>query len=223
LRVLYRCCTLAEQAPLTPATFSFVHPLITQIVLKGGIEPEDADTALEQLTLVLNLLGYQVGEGASCLNSDKYPGLLICTVHAVSNTAYPRLGMMRDVTRVLSSHLQLAKESTSLLISIGESTHMNATREELEFLLKSILVEESHARNAVLQALQVSHYPKRTSAISDALTKPFDLTDFDWSPALLVACHDSDTQNARLARHIWDDNGLDVVESYMEPLFQLLC
>lgn len=62
---------------------------------------------------------------------------------------------MADVTRVLSNHLQLAKESASLLIDMGEGIHLNTTPEEIDFLLKSTLVEESHARNAVLQALQV--------------------------------------------------------------------
>jgi hypothetical protein len=38
----------------------------------------------------------------------------------------------------------------------------------------------------------------------------------------LVACHDSDAQNARLARHIWDDNGLDVVEVYASALLKFL-
>jgi hypothetical protein len=52
--------------------------------------------------------------------------------------------------------------------------------------------------------------------------QPFDLTDFDWSPELLIACHDSDEPNARLARHIWEDNGLDVVEVYAPALLKLL-
>jgi hypothetical protein len=52
--------------------------------------------------------------------------------------------------------------------------------------------------------------------------QPFDLTDFDWSPELLIACHDSDAPNARLARHIWEDNGLDVVEVYAPALLKLL-
>jgi hypothetical protein len=38
----------------------------------------------------------------------------------------------------------------------------------------------------------------------------------------LVACHDTDAQNARLARHIWDDNGLDVVEVYAPALLKFL-
>jgi hypothetical protein len=48
------------------------------------------------------------------------------------------------------------------------------------------------------------------------------LTDLDWSPELHIACHDEDEQNARLARHIWEDNGLDVPESFLDYLLEYL-
>jgi hypothetical protein len=53
-------------------------------------------------------------------------------------------------------------------------------------------------------------------------TQPFDLTDLDWSPALWIACHDDDEQNARLARRSWEDNGLDVPESFLPELLRFL-
>jgi len=52
--------------------------------------------------------------------------------------------------------------------------------------------------------------------------QPFDLTDMDWSPELLIASHDDDEQNARLARHVWDDNGLDVPEAFLADLLNFL-
>lgn len=52
--------------------------------------------------------------------------------------------------------------------------------------------------------------------------QPFDLTDFDWSSELWIASHDDDEQNARLAEHVWEDNGLDVPESYLEHLLPFL-
>lgn len=53
-------------------------------------------------------------------------------------------------------------------------------------------------------------------------TQPFDLIDLDWSPELWIASHDDDEQNARLAQHVWDDNGLDVPEKYLEDLLPFL-
>ncbi len=52
--------------------------------------------------------------------------------------------------------------------------------------------------------------------------QPFDLTDFDWSPELWIAYHDEDEQNARLATHIWEDNGLDVPETFLQDLLPYL-
>lgn len=44
----------------------------------------------------------------------------------------------------------------------------------------------------------------------------------DWSPELWIACHDDDEQNARLARHAWEDNGLDVPENFLDSLVEYL-
>jgi hypothetical protein len=44
----------------------------------------------------------------------------------------------------------------------------------------------------------------------------------DWSPELWIACHDDDEQNARLARHAWEDNGLDVPENFLPNLLNFL-
>ena len=54
------------------------------------------------------------------------------------------------------------------------------------------------------------------------MQQPFDLTDLDWSPELWIACHDDDEQNARLARHAWEDNGLDVPEKFLDSLLDFL-
>jgi hypothetical protein len=54
------------------------------------------------------------------------------------------------------------------------------------------------------------------------MSQPFDLTDMDWSAELWVACHDDDEQNARLARHLWDDNGFDVPETFLDDLLPFL-
>jgi hypothetical protein len=54
------------------------------------------------------------------------------------------------------------------------------------------------------------------------MLQPFDLTDMDWTPELWIVCHDEDEQNARLAEHLWEDNGLDVPEQFLNVLLQYL-
>jgi hypothetical protein len=53
-------------------------------------------------------------------------------------------------------------------------------------------------------------------------SQPFDLTDLEWTPELWIAYHDEDEQNARLAQHVWDDNGLDVPEGFLDELLVFL-
>lgn len=43
-----------------------------------------------------------------------------------------------------------------------------------------------------------------------------------WSPELLIASHDDDEQNARLAQHLWEDNGLDIPETFLPELVPFL-
>jgi hypothetical protein len=49
-----------------------------------------------------------------------------------------------------------------------------------------------------------------------------DLTDLDYSEELWMAAHDDDDQNASLASHVWEDNGLDIPESYLPSLLRYL-
>lgn len=52
--------------------------------------------------------------------------------------------------------------------------------------------------------------------------QPFDLTDLEWSPELLIAANDDDEQNTRLARFLWEDNGLDIPGAFLERLLPYL-
>lgn len=70
--------------------------------------------------------------------------------------------------------------------------------------------------------MSVQSYSQLKAKLFTSLSQPFDLTDLDWSLELLIACHDEDEQNARLARHLWEDNGLDVPEGFLDPLLQYL-
>ncbi|KAJ7115902.1 ARM repeat-containing protein [Mycena epipterygia] len=122
-----------------------------------------------------------------------------------SDIAFPRKQTMEILLHIIRQQPKLSKEGNSALIDLGEVAHANATRDELDVLLNGLLMQEVYVRNSCLQALQ-----------------PFDLTDLDWSPELWVACHDDDEQNGRLGRHLWEDNGLDVPEAFLEQLLPFL-
>ncbi|KAN0130768.1 ARM repeat-containing protein [Lactarius tabidus] len=184
-RVLHRLRSLSEQTPLDSATFSYVFPLVQQVIQKGGIRPGEEDDPLEQVALSLDIIKFHSGEYA--------------------DTAFPRPQILHGLLHSIRTQPKLSKEGSSALIDLGQAISHNATSEEITLLLDSTLVQEVYARNASLQALQ-----------------PLDLTESDWVPEVLVACHESDAQNARLARHIWEDNGLDVPDTYAPTLLKFL-
>ncbi|KAG2015263.1 translational activator GCN1 [Coprinopsis cinerea AmutBmut pab1-1] len=185
LRVLYRLRFLSEQAPLDAASYSYAFPLLQQVLVSGGLEAEDEEK-LEQVALALSIVKFHAGE--------------------FDNADLPRLQTLETIIHVVRSELRLNKEASSTLIELGESIQVNATKEEANVLIRASLAQESHARNAYLQALQ-----------------PFDLTEWDWSPELWIAYHDQDDeQNARLAQRLWEDNGLDVPESFLDDLIPYL-
>ncbi|CAE6418409.1 unnamed protein product [Rhizoctonia solani] len=122
-----------------------------------------------------------------------------------SDPAYPRIEAARSLIYIVGNVPKAAKSAVSALVDLGQSISANVTEEETNVLLRSTLAQEAYVRNACLQALQ-----------------PFDLTELDWSPEIWIACHDEDEQNARLARHLWDDNGLDVSSGYISELLPFL-
>ncbi|KAJ6581434.1 armadillo-type protein [Mycena capillaripes] len=122
-----------------------------------------------------------------------------------SDTAFPRKQTMKILLQIIRQQPKLSKEGSSALVDLGQVAHASASRDELDVLINGTLMQEVYVRNSCLQALQ-----------------PFDLTDLDWSPELWIACHDDDEQNGRLARHVWEDNGLDVPEVFLAQLLPFL-
>ena len=62
VRVLYRLHSVAEQTPFDAATFSYASPLLSQVLMKGGIELSEEDDPLEQIALVVNIIKFHCGE-----------------------------------------------------------------------------------------------------------------------------------------------------------------
>ncbi|GLB43526.1 putative ARM repeat-containing protein [Lyophyllum shimeji] len=122
-----------------------------------------------------------------------------------SNPAFPRVQTMEMLLHVIRQQPKLSKDASSALVDLGEAIHASVSPAELSVLVEGTLMQEVYVRNSCLQTLQ-----------------PFDLTDLDWSPELLIACHDEDEQNARLARHLWEDNGLDIPQEFLDTLIGYL-
>jgi hypothetical protein len=73
----------------------------------------------------------------------------------VSDVTYPRLQVLEDLLHTIRSQSSLSKDASSALIELGEAISSTATREDVTVLLRGLLTQEPHVRNACLQALQV--------------------------------------------------------------------
>jgi len=62
IRVLYQLRSLSEQGPFDAATFSYAFPLLSQILLIGGIPGEEEDDPLEQVAPALEIVKFHCGE-----------------------------------------------------------------------------------------------------------------------------------------------------------------
>lgn len=62
LRVLYRLRTLSEQTPFDSATYSYAYPLLSQVLITGGVGLTEEDDPLEQIMLSLQIVRFHCGE-----------------------------------------------------------------------------------------------------------------------------------------------------------------
>lgn len=113
--------------------------------------------------------------------------------------------MIGDLIATLAVYPTLSRTATGALTDMCEAMRATATRPEIDALLAGALTEEVYVRFACLQALQ-----------------PLDLTDLTFPVSLWIACHDLDDRNRQLAVAAWEENGLDVPESFLPELIPCL-
>ncbi|KAI5991791.1 armadillo-type protein [Pisolithus marmoratus] len=190
-----------------------LHALVLRVLYRlrtiSQQAPFDAATfsyAFPLLARVLHQGGIDVSEDDEVLEQIALV-LDIIRFHTseFSNINFPRKAAMEHLIHVIKLQPRLSKEASSVLVDLGEAIQATATYAEISVLIQGTLNQETHVRNSCLQAIQ-----------------PLDLTDLDWSPELWIACHDEDARNAHLANHVWEDNGLDVPEEFLEQLLPFL-
>ncbi|KAG6864935.1 hypothetical protein C0991_006286 [Blastosporella zonata] len=187
--------------------------LIIRVLLRLRSLSEQAPFDAATFSYAYPLLGQVLLQGGIAAKEEEEAleqvalALAIIKFHSgeFAKAAFPRVQTIEKLLHVIRQQPKLSKDASSVLVELGEAISATASQNELSVLLQGTLMQEVYVRNSCLQTLQ-----------------PFDLTDLDWSSELLVACHDEDEQNARLARHLWEDNGLDVPEHFLDTLLEYL-
>ena len=154
IRVLYRLRTLSEQVPFDAATYGYTSPLLSQILLKGGIALSEEDDPLEQIALSLDIIKFHCGE-CTCW---RFRSENVADFETVSDPTYPRVGTVRDLIHAIRHQPKLAKDASSALIDIGQAMQGNALRDEVTVLLGGTLYQEVYVRTSCLQTLQVCNF-----------------------------------------------------------------
>ena len=133
-RVLYRLRFAAEQRPFDPVTFSYVLPLLFQVLEKGGLGCSGNEDAESQVLLAFEFVNF----------------------HA-ETFSKPHLGRgevlrcLIDSMQRYSQHHRLIKDTLMDLCRFAKS---NIQPTESAILLKGCTVSDPTVRNAVLQILQ---------------------------------------------------------------------
>ncbi|WWD10197.1 hypothetical protein V865_008331 [Kwoniella europaea PYCC6329] len=216
-RMLAAAILRSHEAPLVAEDYleepvgELVTRLLHQIHFISEQTPLDS-TTYSLTSLLLTQVVSKGGVGTESPQSDEAQEQLILVVNIIAacvgeftNDAYPRLQTIRDLLHVIGTYSKLAKDAASALADLGAAIKDVATHAEISEMIAGTLSKDSNVRNAALQALQ-----------------PFDLTELDYSEELWIAIHDDDEQNANLALHIWEDNGLDLPETYLNSLLRYL-
>jgi hypothetical protein len=155
LRVLYRLRSISERQPFDSATFSYLFPLLGQVLTRGGVGVDGEDETLEQISLVLDVIKFHCAECESSI-TFRFGPQLKRVVLKVSDATFPRAKTIGVLLHVIRQQPRVAKEASSALIQLGEAISSASTRDEVDMLLHGLLHQETYVRNSCLQTLQVT-------------------------------------------------------------------
>lgn len=132
-RVLYRLRFNGEQRPFDVTSLSYMLPLMTIVLEKGGIERQTGEEADEQITLALEFIATH----ADSFSNHNLPRRDVCAL------------LVRSMQRY-NQHYRLLKDC---LTGICHAIAPDATEEEINVYLEGAIVPETSVRGACLQAI----------------------------------------------------------------------
>ncbi|WFD32601.1 translational activator of GCN4 [Malassezia sp. CBS 17886] len=202
VRVLYQLRFLADVQPLSVGAAGLVVPWLAELAAETrlcGDEGAD-DAAAERLQLILEVLAAHAG----CAGADAFP--LDDAVRALLALTHVPL-LAREAAGALSAY----GEALARLDAGGGRGGPDGGRggesggTALPLLLDAVLAEERGERSGALQCV-----------------RPLDLTELAFCAPLWLVRHDADTEVAAAARAVWEENALDVPETYVDALVPYL-
>lgn len=166
-RVLYRLRFITESRPLPPASFGFCFPVLYQVIEQGAIDCEKNDeSALEQVTMAIDIIGFHCIHGGSLM--------------------MPRKNMIDILLRSIKDYPMCSKAAKTYLVTLCEAMADSVTLDEINALFKGLLSSEVLVRSASLQALElldltdIDYSPELWVACHDENESNADLAKIQW-------------------------------------------
>ncbi|WFD44262.1 translational activator of GCN4 [Malassezia psittaci] len=122
--------------------------------------------------------------------------------------SFPRSEVLRALLRIINRFSMLAHEVVGALRAYGEAIARTTKGAGAlaQQLLDASLSDERRERDGALQCLA-----------------PMDLTEYDFSPALLLAMHaEDDSELQSTAQRIWEENAMEIPAGYATTLVAYL-
>ena len=113
---------------------------------------------------------------------------------------------MHVLIQALQNYPQHYKVIKDCLLDICRAMGQDLSISETEVLLRGAIVQQVQARSVVLQAIEAD----------------VDLTPFDFSEEIWLACHDDVEANTELAQAIWEENSLQAEAQRAESMLKYL-
>ncbi|CAD6505328.1 BgTH12-00819 [Blumeria graminis f. sp. triticale] len=177
-------------------------PLITRVLYRLRFSGEQRPFDNVSLIYILPLILLVLQNGGFGESDDADAQVVLCLeflsfhTDSCADIAVPR----EDVLSVLITSMQIYNQHYKILkdclADFCRCIAPNITRSEINILLRGSIVTQTPVRTAVLQSISAD----------------IDLTEFEFSDEIWLACHDDKEENARLGREIWDENGFELTE-----------
>ncbi|KAG2194137.1 hypothetical protein INT47_004207 [Mucor saturninus] len=215
-RVLFRLRFITESRPLPPASFGFCFPVLYQVIEQGAIDCDKNDeSALEQVTMAIDIIGFHCIHGAS--------------------TIMPCKLMVEILLRSIKDYPMCSKAAKTYLVTLCEAMADDVPMSVIEALFNGLLSSEVLVRAASLQALElmdltdIDYSPELWVACHDENDSNADLAKILWEDNAMEV--DEEYKDKLLSYIVSDSEYVrqaaskalaEAVEEYPESVYETL-
>lgn len=193
-RILFRIKILSDDF-LDKTTFIYILPMLTNILQHGK---EIAIKSSKKQVVTSEFAEEDPEEEHLMLTVD----ILSSLASSFADDTIPRKSLLKSLISLMGtpSKGKMAKEC---FLTICQQISVNIDIADLQLLLSNIVTPDNFVKTAILQGLD----------------SEFDLSDdLTYSDELWIACHDIDSNVAEIAKTIWEDSSLELVEESPQSL-----